>query len=118
MTQPITLMVHFNIHEGKQAEWRALYEIGMKDIAANEPEVIQFSMYTNDDESVFASYEIYENSEAAIKHFKLSEERISGILAASDVISVDVYGDASSELRELLQPYGTKFFNFDRGYSR
>ncbi len=118
MTQPITVIAHFKIHEGKQDEWRALYEKGMKEVAANEPEVINFSMYANDDESVFASYEVYESSEAIIEHFKLAEERISGILAASDVISVEVYGDASSELKELLQPYGTKIFNYDRGYSR
>ena len=118
MSQDITLIVQFKIHDGKQEEWKAIYDEGMEDVAANDPDVLSFTLYINDDESVFTSYEVYRTSEAILMNFKLAEDRINRILAASDVISVEVFGDVSNEVRDLLTPFGTNFFNYDRGYTR
>ncbi|GJM16683.1 MAG: hypothetical protein DHS20C13_20100 [Thermodesulfobacteriota bacterium] len=95
-----------------------IYDEAMDTVAHKEPDTLSFTLYINDDESVFASFEVYKNSEGIIKNFQLSESRIGRVLAASDVIRCEIYGNASQELRELLSPYGTKFFNYNRGYNR
>ena len=118
MSNEITLIAQFQIHPGKQQEMKDIFNEAMDTVAHKEPDTLSFTLYINDDESVFTSFEVYKNSEAIIKNFELSESRIGQVLSVSDVLSCEIYGDASQELRDLLSPYGTKFFNYDRGYKR
>lgn len=118
MNNEITLIAQFQIHPGKQQEMKDIFDEAMDTVAHKEPDTLSFTLYTNEDESIFTSFEVYKNSEAVIKNFQLSEGRIGRVLEASNVISCEIYGDASKELRELLSPYGTIFFNYNRSYKR
>jgi len=118
MSHEITLIAQFQIHEGKQQEMKDSYDEAMAMVEQSDPDIISFTLFVNDDEAVFTSYEVYKNSEAILTNFEMAQDRIGRVLAASDLINSEIYGDASEEVRDLLSPYGTKFFNYDRGYKR
>lgn len=115
MSNEITLIAQFKVHPGKQREMKNIFDEAIDMVSREEPDTLSFRLFINDDESVFTSFEVYKNSEAVIKNFQLSENRIGRVLSASEVLSCEIYGNATQELRDLLSPYGTKFFNYDRG---
>lgn len=118
MSNEIILIAQFQIHSGKQEEMKDIFDEAMDTVAHMEPDTLSFTLYISDDESVFTSFEVYKNSEGIMKNFELSESRIGRVLSASDLLSCEIYGDASQDLRDMLSPYGADFFNYDRGYNR
>ena len=118
MQTNITLIAKFKVHQGKQQEMKNIYDEAMDMVKNSEPDTLSFTLYTAQDESVFVSYEVYKNSEAILENFKLAQSRIQRVIASSDVISCDIYGDVSQEVVDLLSPYATQFYSYDRGYKR
>ena len=118
MSEELNLIARFDLQEGKLGRLKELYQIGIDDINENEPDVLYFNLYVSPDERTFCSVETYKDSEAVLRHFELSKERIGEILAISTVTSVEIFGPASQELRDLLSQYGTIFYDFTLGLQR
>jgi len=118
MSNEIMLIAQFEINEGKIDEMKELYNQGIELVQQSEPDISGFNLYFNQDETVCCSVEMYRDSEAILKHFEYSSERIPKILEISKVTNVEVYGNVSDEVKNLLSPYGTKFFNYSIGYKR
>jgi len=118
MSNEIVLIAQFEINDGKTEEFKEIYNNGIEMVRQSEPDTLYFSLYINQDETVFCSVELYRDSQAIIKHFENSSERIPKILEISRVTNVEVYGNVSDEVKKLLSPYGTKFFNYSIGYKR
>ena len=74
--------------------------------------------YQNDDKTVDCSCEVYQNSAALLTNFALAQKRIKQVMEIADVISCDIYGDVTQEVKDLLEPYGTAFYNYNKGYQR
>lgn len=85
---------------------------------AEEPDTLSFKLFSNEDESEFTFMETYKNSEAVITNFELSQDRINRVLAASDLVGCEIYGDISKELYDLTSEYQTKYYKFHGAYVR
>jgi len=117
MSNEIMLIAQFEIDEGKIDEFKELYNQGIEIVKQSEPDISYFSLYINQDETVVCSVEMYRDSQAILKHFEYSSERIPKILEICRVTNVEVYGNVTDEVKELLSPYGTKFYNYSIGYT-
>jgi quinol monooxygenase YgiN len=118
MSNEIMLIAQFEIDEGKIDEFKELYNQGIELVKQSEPDISYFSLYINQDETVVCSVEMYRDSQAILKHFEYSSERIPKILEICRVTNVEVYGNVTDEVKELLSPYGTKFYNYSIAYQR
>jgi len=118
MKDEILLIAQFEINKEKIDEFKDLYNQGIETVRQRQPDVLNFNLYLNQDETVLSSVEVYRDSQAILKHFEYSSERIGKILKICKVTNVEVYGNVSDEIKELLSPYDTKFFNYSVGYER
>lgn len=118
MSKEIILIARFDLKEGELEELKSLYSMGIDDIKQKEPGVIYFSLYVAPDEKTFCSLEAYEDSKTILDHFAISSNRIPKILQISTVKSVEIYGAVSKEVHDLLDPYGTVYYDYSVGYSK
>jgi len=118
MSSEIIMIAHFKIHPGKGQYMKDIFDEAIKMVATDEPDTLAFKLYSNEDESVFTFMETYRNSDAVITNFKLSEDRINRVLAASDLVGCEIYGNVSKELYDLTSEYSTKYFKFHGAYVR
>lgn len=112
MNTEIIMIAHFKIHPGKGQVMKDIFDEAVKMVSTDEPDTLSFKLYSNENESVFTFMETYKNSEAVITNFKLSEDRINRVLAASDLVGCEIYGNVSKELYDLTSQYGTKYYKF------
>jgi len=115
MAKGILLIAQFEIRGGRLEELKEVYSEGIETVREKEPFVSSFNMYVSPDEKFASSVEMYDDSEGILKHFELSRERIPRVLELCKVTNVEVYGDVSDEVRKLLSPFGTKFYNYSIG---
>ena len=118
MSKDIVLIARFNLQEGKLEEFKSLYSMGIEDIKQKEPGVIYFTLYVSPDEKTVCSMEAYKDSQTILDHFAISSSRIPKILEISTVTSVEIYGAVSKEIHDLLDPYGTVYYDYYIGYSK
>lgn len=118
MSKEIVLIAHFDLKERKLEEFKSLYSMGIDDIKQKEPGITYFTLYVSPDEKTVCSIEAYKDSQTILNHFAISNNRIGKILEICTVTSVEIYGAVSQEIHDLLDPYGTVYYDYSIGYSK
>lgn len=113
-------IVEFTIKEGKLDAFKALVKEISSIVERNEPNAKSYQWFFNDDETKCVVTEWYSNQEAALAH--LNEEGATKILPklleTADVTRLEIYGDPGKEVKERLEKFGAKNFNFFAGFAR
>jgi quinol monooxygenase YgiN len=116
--------IHFRaevvIEEGKREEYKKLVRDMSRTVEANEPDTLQYQFYLNRDETKCIVNEIYANSEAALAHINgvASQTILPKIHNVSKISRLDVYGNPSKELQNVLPDIGTRTYVPFVGFSR
>ena len=87
-------------------------------VEANEPDTINYRFYLNKSETECIVWETYTNSEAVFVHINgvASQTILPKVHSASRISELDVYGNPSKKLQNVLT--GTRTFNPFAGFSR
>ena len=112
----IFLKATFMIHDGKLNEFKSLAVQAMAAVKTNEPGNLQYDWYFNEDNSECVVFEKYADSSAVFDHLANLNEILGKVLQIS-VLSVEVYGDPSEELRKVITDMKAKLYSFYQGSS-
>ncbi len=102
MTTSIQTVVEFTINDGKIDTFKQLGKEYIELVKANEPNMLSYQFYFNDDESRCYALEFYKDSEAVFAHLENVAEVTPRALEVSQIIRVEIFGNVSDELREAV----------------
>ncbi len=103
-----------NIDPARVDEFKAL-AAEMLDITKGDPGALQYDWYMSDDNTRCVLRETYADSDALLAHLPLVNDHLMRIGAISGGIDADVLGDASPELRALLDGAAATTHGFFQG---
>lgn len=104
MTQPFIWIGIHKIKEGKAEELKQMLKEFPDFIAENEPRLLGFSFYLNEDETKAAVVQIHPDADSFEFHMKVAGEHISQsyqYLEATE--STQIYGSPSPAVLEMVE---------------
>lgn len=112
-------IARFSIEAGKSNEFGELAQEYCKVVETNESGTKSYQWYLNDEQTECVVTEWYNNSEAGIAHVgNVSKQLFPKLLKISKITGLEVYGNPSKELEDMLKGFGAKFFRFFTGFAR
>jgi quinol monooxygenase YgiN len=118
MTNYIRSNAELSIVEGKIDEFKKLAAEVIKKVEANEPNTLSYEWFLSADQSKCYVLELYKDSDAVMAHLGNIGELLGPLLEIAPLTSLMVYGSPSDEVRQALEPFGTKFFEHWNGLTR
>ena len=118
MTEYLRIHAELSIPEGKIDEFKKMSNelVGM--VEANEPNAFTYEWYISEDNSKCNVVETYKDSDAMMTHLGNVGEALGKLLEIAPLTGLMVYGSASAELRQALDPFGAQIFERWTGVSR
>ncbi|MGB5172188.1 MAG: antibiotic biosynthesis monooxygenase [Eudoraea sp.] len=111
----IQLTARMKIHDGKAKLFKELAVQCMLIVKEKEKaNTLQYDWFNNEDETEFVIRETYANSDAVLAHMGNVGELLGKMSAISD-LSVEFYGDLSSDLRLAIAPFNAKVYSLFQG---
>jgi hypothetical protein len=98
----------------KLSEFKRLADEALK-ITAEEPGVLQYDWFFNDDESKCVVREIYADSNAVLTHLGLVGDLLGNIIEVGGGIEIEVFGDPSDELLEAIEALQPTIYSYFQG---
>lgn len=99
MTQPVVYVTTFRIKEGKSQEYQRFYAELLKAVEANEPRIIAFHLFANEDGTEMTNIQVHPDAASMDNHMQVLAAKM-GMLAGDltkvlqflEVVRVEVYG--------------------------
>ena len=118
MNTEIRIVGEFTIAEGKTDAFKELIGTAIERVRSNEPDTLTYEFYFSDDETKCYALELYRDSQALLTHVEDVGEILPKILAVAQITSLEIFGNATKELKEGLASFGAKFFTHWSGFKR
>jgi quinol monooxygenase YgiN len=100
MSAPFIVISKSRVKPGKAEEYAALNEQLFAEIEENEPRLLAFNQYENDDGSSVV-IQVHPDAESFEYHLKLFGEKVNKAIEYLDVDGVEIYGQATPLLQEI-----------------
>ena len=108
----------WTIHEGELERFKEIAKSGTALVEANEPEMLAFHWYFNEDESQAYLVEWYANADAIPHHMQNVGESLGQLLEISELSRFEVFGDLTDGANETLTPLQPDVFSHLHGFTR
>ncbi len=118
MADNIWLVAELTIAQGKTETFKERMQTLIELVHSNEPETLVFELYFNDDETKCYPLELYKNSEALQFHLKNVSEIFPKLMEVSQLTRIEIYGDATEELKKSVADLGAEVFKHWNGFTR
>ena len=106
MTAPFVYVGTWTIKEGKVEEARKALAEHVDLVEANEPRLIAFHLYLDDDARTATVVQVHPDSASMEFHMDLIAEHLAGAFDYIDtIVTEQYYGPMSSKLAETLRKY-------------
>ena len=107
MSGPFVFVGNWSIKEGKVEEAKKLLAEHAESIEANEPRLISFNFYIDQEARQVASVQVHPDTESMEFHMELLSKHLESTGNWLDtVLNEQYYGYKSAKLTELLAPWG------------
>lgn len=106
MTQPFIWIGIHKIKEGKAEEFKRMLKEFPDFIEENEPRLLAFNFYINEEENKVAVVQIHPDADSFEFHMKVAGEHISqsyGFL--EETLSTQIYGTPSEGVLEMVEHF-------------
>jgi len=115
----IHVRAEFTIEKGKIEEFKKLIQDMSRIVKNNEPDTINYQFYLNRSETKCMVHETYTNSESTLAHIIgiASKTILPKIFNISKLIRLDVYGNLSEELQNVITSFDSQTFNRFTGFN-
>jgi len=113
----IQYAVHWEIHDGKLDEFKALVAEATALVEQNEPDMQGYNWYLNADSTECTLIEQYPSAAHILTHLGNVGETLGKLLEVSN-ISINVYGTIDDAARGALDPLGAVYHDTLGGFSR
>ena len=118
MTAYIWLVAELTIAKGKTEFFKSRMKTLINQVQAQESDTLIFQLFFNDDETKCYPLELYKDSEALTTHIHNVRDVFKPVLEVSQLTRIEIYGNATEELKEAAAPLGAKYFTSWDGFSR
>ena len=115
----IHVRAEFTIEKGKIEEFKKLIQDMSRIVKNNEPDTINYQFYLNRSETKCMVHETYTNSESTLAHITgiASKTILPKIFNISKLIRLDVYGNLSEELQNVITSFDSQTFSRFTGFN-
>jgi quinol monooxygenase YgiN len=115
----IHVRAEFTIEKGKIEEFKKLIQDMSRIVENNELDTINYQFYLNRSETKCMVHETYTNSESTLAHITgiASKIILPKIFNISKLIRLDVYGNLSEELQNVITSFDSQTFSRFTGFN-
>jgi hypothetical protein len=120
-TQPLIFVTTITLKEGKLEDFKHYSEQMGKFVEENEPRIIHFEQYINEDGTELTSVQIHPDEDSMAFHMQVAGERMAQASEFLDTIkSLHIYGEPSDAFVEQMKQAAStlivksKFSGFNR----
>lgn len=106
MSQPFIFVTRHRIKEGKLEELRELNQEFVEFVEANEPRLLAYYTYVNEDATELSIVQVHEDAASFAQHMQVAAERIHGAIRLVDNDSIQIFGPLIAEWRAQLHAAG------------
>ena len=110
----LQITARLKVHDGKLNEFKELAIQCFAAVKEKDTETLQYDWFFSEDQTEFVVRERYTDSNAVFAHLANLGDLFGKILQVSD-FSVEVYGNASQDLRDATASMNSKFYSFYQG---
>lgn len=101
--QPIVYIDHSEVREGKLDELKAAYRQLASFVEANEPRIIAYNVYFNEEGTRATVAHIHPDVDSLKFHFEKAGPEFTPFAQLLRLISIDIYGDPGDEILEQVR---------------
>lgn len=103
MPAPFIFITTHKINPGKLDEFKELSREYEEFVRANEPDLLAYYAYLNEDSSEAALVQIHRDAASAEHHMQVAAEKIGQGLAVTTTLRAEVYGQPRSIVGQALE---------------
>lgn len=103
MSEPIIVVDSNEVRDGKAQDLERAMNSLAAFVDANEPQVIAYNMYLNDDRTRMTVVQVHPDSASMEYHMKVAASEFAQFVDLVRLVAMDVYGAPSDELMALLR---------------
>ena len=105
MVVPLIFITTLTIKEGKLEDFKHYSEEMGKFVEANEPRIIHFEQYINEDGTEVTGVQIHPDEDSMAFHMQVAGERMGQAYEFIDAVkSLQIYGEPSDAFVEQMKP--------------
>ena len=111
MVEPLIFITTLTIKEGKLEDFQRYSEEMAKFVEANEPRIVHFEQYINEDATELTSVQIHPDEDSMMFHMQVAAERMRQAFEFIDSIkSLQICGTPSDAFVERMKPASEEGF--------
>lgn len=114
----ITLIVEFAIKPGQRPDFEAAAARMREVVQRDEPGTLRYDWWLSTDGSRDVNIEVFADSDALVKHMENTAPLLPDLVAAADVVRVEVLGELSVAAHDAIDEASTGHFSYGGGISR
>jgi len=119
MTNHVYWMLELAVNDGHLDQFKTLMEEMFEATKKNEPGVLNYEWWLNDDKTVCHIYERYEDSDAVMVHMgNFREKFVDRFMSHVVPTGLTIYGNADDRVREGLASLKPVYMHAFGGFSR
>ena len=103
MSEPFIFISHSKIREGKLEEFRSYVRDIAKMVETQEPRVIGFHAYANDDGTEVTGVQIHPDAASMESHMKLLRDKIGQSMQLLETSRIEIFGAASPGILAMMK---------------
>jgi hypothetical protein len=103
MSEPIVLISHHGVVEGRADEFRLGYRSGTKRLEADKPGTVAFLHYLDEEASEVTSIHVFPDAKAMEMHMEGVDERVGKAAQFLEFRRFEVYGAPSEKTLQFLR---------------
>lgn len=110
----LIVIARCKIHEGKLESFRDAATGCLRSVQEQDKGTLQYDWYFNDDQTEGVVLEKYRDSDAVLEHIANMGDIFGALLETCD-LSLEIFGDPSSELREAASGLSSRVYSQFQG---
>lgn len=118
MNNQIQYIVEWTIKDGSLETAKKMVADVTKSVAANEPKMMAFHWYINEDQTKLYLVEWFADAGAIVDHFENVGEVLGEFFNYAEISRYEVFGDLTEEARGAVEGLGAQTFNHWDGFTR
>lgn len=122
MASQVQYTIEFTINPGQVEAFKALGQAAIQAVQANEPDMVGYNWYFDDDQSTCYLHEWYANPDGIATHIEHIGPLLPKLLDMSRISRFEVFGGLSPKSQQALAPFndmfGIRYFGHWGGFTR
>ena len=114
----VRVFIQFDVPVGKTAEVKGLLSELIERCKKEEPTLLSYEFFFNDEGTELYALEWYKDSAAIPAHMGMGAETLQKLLETAKAKRIEVLGDLSDEVREQLSAFKPVVCKFWGGFRR